>query len=98
MHNPTSLFLGIVQLALAICSLFFPKMILPKNIDPENRRPYLVHQRINWFAIAAFFITIALLPEELQLWVGLAIFIPVLASALFCNRRYLGSWFPWQNQ
>ena len=87
---------GSILLIYTILSFFFKQLILDKSLeeemkdDFESQRKFLIHQRINRFALSFLLFVVAPIQDEsLELTLGFIGLIPILISVIYCNIKYL---------
>lgn len=77
-------------------SIPYPKLIITKNLEKEfgkrdeEKRKYLVHQRVNLFLLATVLFLSAFVPAHMREHVCLIGMLLIFISVLWCNRLYLG--------
>lgn len=93
---------GLVFPVLALLSIRFPSLAVSRKVEgefanePEKKRRYYLHTRINIALLGIPAMLVSILPEHLVLWVGLPICAVLFISGLVCNKVNLGRFF-WKN-
>ena len=87
---------------LSLLSLRFPRLAVSRKVDeelsnePEKKRRYYLHTRINLALLGIPLMLVSILPEHLVLRIGLPICAILFVSGLVCNKVNLGRFF-WKN-
>ena len=93
---------GLLFPVMSLLSLRFPRLAVSRKVEeelsaePEKKRRYYLHTRINLALLGIPLMLVGILPEPLILWVGLPICAILFVSGLVCHKVNLGRFF-WKN-
>ncbi len=95
-ENRSYFVFGAGWIIVGVLSLFFPRLIASKKLERELEdkgnaiKKYRIHARMNALCLGFVFVGAIFFPLSVKNWFVIAGFVLVLASILWCNKRYLG--------